>query len=260
MVKETPYKSGQLIRCFINRKTFMEEEFLMLVAVFLFLLNGVMPMWVRDHLGPEACLAYIILATYICIMGCALAFIKLGDVINRRVEDKEKAIVQLEKRENDFSRIIKRINPNYEDPNQKKIEKMKKKMCQAKNRDTSSEKILVYIHMFIGIISAIIFMVAVPGGDITLIEFFKYAAIPAVFLDIIYFFDSMDICSDFITAVLSTLNRNILGWGLSLFSFALMAITYVMVWVGIAVGIIIFCVGFYIIMLIIGLFLWILLL
>lgn len=229
----------------------------MLVAIFLFLFNGVIPMWVRDHLGPEACLAYIILATYICIMGCAFAYKKLNDVIDRRVEDKEKAIVQLENCKDDFSRIIKRINPNYEDPNQKKIEMMKKKMSKMKNRDTSSEKILVYIHMFIGIISAIIFMAAVPEGDITLFEFFKYAAIPAVFMSIIYFFDSMDVYSDFVTAVLSALNRNILGWGLSLLSFALMAVTYVMVWVGLAMAIIICVVGIYIIMLIIGFFLWI---
>lgn len=228
----------------------------MLVAILLFFLNGVVPIWVRNHLGPEACLACIILVTYICIMGCGLAYTKLNDVIDRRVEEKDKAIEQLVNSPDSFSNVIKRINPNYKDPYQEKLEKMRKKL----NRDSSGEKILVYIHMFIGTIAAIIFMAAVPGGDITIKEFFTYAAIPAVIMDLIYFFDSMDIYSDFITVLLSTLNRNILGWGLSLLSIALMAVTYVMIWVGLAAGIIIFCVGIYILMVIIGLFLWILLL
>lgn len=205
----------------------------MLIAVLLFLLNGVVPTWVYKNLGSVPCVAVLVLAIFFSIIGCALAHDKLGDIISRRVAQEEAT----QKRSNgcttSFDEISKKINPNF------KGEQEKKKTKRQVNRDPSGEKVLIYFHMFIGIISAIIFAAAVPNENITIMEFAKYAAIPAVFMDLIYFFDSLDIYGDFVTALLSAINQNVLGWGLSVLSIAIMAGIYVILYLEMMIQIVI---------------------
>ena len=193
----------------------------MLVAIFLFLFNGVMPMWVRDHLGPEACCFSLICS--VCLSFVILALV--NEKLNEFCERKDDEIISARSRSSSYTNnqgneMQRRIN---------RVNEMKPPQAVQSIKNSGKDiEFLLYFHIFVGTVAAIIFGVAVTDGSLTIAEFAGYLAIPTVIFDLIYFGVSMNGHHNILLGLTGAIQLAIWGWGLSLFSIAIMTVCYTM--------------------------------
>ena len=195
-----------------------KEVILMLVAFFLFCFNGLMPIWVRQYLGAEACCFSLICS--VCISFVVL--ILVHDRLEAYSENREKQIVAERSAMGPFrcvgdDKVMRRasmVNNNSKEQN-----------VLSSNKEFDP---LIFLNMFVGTIAAIIFAVAVSDGSITVFEFAKYLAIPTIFLDLIYFAIGIGESHDLLLGIVGAIELAIWGWGFSLVSISVMTIVYVL--------------------------------